>query len=264
MVVRSGAMAVKSFYSVPSIVRAFAVLETVALAKRELSVAEISRKLGLPNSSTDLIVKTLERGGYLQRSAHNGRYFFGLKLVNLGGVALDSLDLRQEAKSFLQALMHESGLTVHMAVPENNGMIIIEKLHDSGMLKLASFVGRRIDAHCTGVGKALIAFMPPEAFDQQISTRALARHNENTIVSMDSLKREVLRIRAQGYALDDEEDELGVRCIGAPVFGHDGRVIAAISVAGAVSQIPIERVRVTGEKVRLAAKSISLHMGYSQ
>ncbi|MGH9451071.1 MAG: IclR family transcriptional regulator [Terriglobia bacterium] len=256
-------MALKENYTVPSIARALDVLELIAASNGGRSVTEMSRGLEIPMSSTDLIAKTLERQGYLQRGAHSGKYCIGLKLVSLSRRALDSLALREEAKAFLHTLMAQTGLTVHMAVLENNGAIIIDKVDRLGLPKLASFVGRRIDSHCTGVGKALIAFMPTEKFEQQIAAKGLAKHNENTIVSINSLRRELARVREVGYALDDEEDELGFRCIGTPIFGDGRKPVAAISVAGTTSQIPIDRVRALGEKLKLSAASISSHLGYT-
>lgn len=255
-------MAAKEIYSVPSVIRALDLLELIALSKGGRSVTEMSRTLEIPISSTDLIAKTLERQGYLKKETRTRKYFIGLKLVNLSRSALNSLALRQEAKALLQRLMEQTGLTVHMAVLENNGAIFVDKIERLGATKLASFVGRRVDAHCTGVGKALLAFLPPGEFEQQITARGLAKHNENTIISLNALRRELAKVRELGYALDDEEDELGVRCIGAAILGHEGRPIAAISVAGTTEQIPIDYVRAVAEKVKYAAANISSRLAY--
>src|SRR5690242_6660482 len=115
-------------YSVPSIDRALAVFELLAQSRGGFSVSEISRKLTLPKSSVHLMIGTLERRGYLQRHALSGKYCFGLKLVSLSRTALENLDLREEAKPHLQALMRKTGLTVHMAVLERNEAVIIEKI----------------------------------------------------------------------------------------------------------------------------------------
>jgi DNA-binding IclR family transcriptional regulator len=257
-------MAVPNEYSVPSIDRALAVFELLAQSRGGFSVSEISRKLTLPKSSVHLMVGTLERRGYLQKHALSGKYCFGLKLVSLSRTALENLDLREEAKPYLQALMRKTGLTVHMAVLERNEAVIIEKIECPGLLRLATWIGRRLDVNCSGVGKALIAFLTDEEFDLQFKSKALARHNENTTVSTSKLKRELERVRSLGYSLDDEEDEIGFRCIGAPIFDYTKRVVAAISVAGTTAQIPNENLPHLGTIVKRAADGISLQLGYIQ
>jgi len=251
-------------YSVPSVDRALAVLELLGQSQGGFSVSEISRKLTLPKSSAHLLIGTLERRGYLQKNAVNGKYCFGLKLVTLSRTALENLDLRGRAKPALQSLMRKTGLTVHMAILERNEAVVIEKIECRGALPLATWVGRRLDVNCSGVGKALIAFLPDDEFDLQFRTKALARHNENTTVSTNKLKRELERVRSLGYALDDEEDEIGFRCIGAPIFTYTRRVVAAISVAGTVAQISDDNLEQLATIVKHTAAEISSQLGYVQ
>ena len=130
------------------------------------------------------------------------------------------------------------------------------------MLRLATWIGRRLDVNCTGVGKALIAFLPEDEFDQQFKTKALARHNENTTVSTSKLKRELERVRSLGYALDDEEDEIGFRCVGAPVFNYTRKIVAAISVAGTTAQIADGDLGQLAITVKRTASEISCQLGY--
>ncbi|MGI8960147.1 MAG: IclR family transcriptional regulator [Bryobacteraceae bacterium] len=251
-------------YSVPSIDRALAVLELLAQSRGGFSVSEISRKLTLPKSSVHLLIGTLERRGYLQKNALSGKYCFGLKLVSLSRTALENLDLREEAKPSLQALMRKTGLTVHMAVLERNEAVIVEKIECPGLLRLATWIGRRLDVNCTGVGKALIAFLADEEFDRQFKTKALARHNENTMVSTSKLKQELERVRRLGYSLDDEEDEIGFRCIGAPLFNYTKKAVAAISVAGTTAQIPDGEIAQLAGIVKHTAAAISSQLSYIQ
>jgi len=249
-------------YSVPSIERALSVLECLARAKRGFSLSEIGRRLRIPKSSAHLILSTLERRGFLQRNTKTNRYCFGLQLVSLSRSALENLDLREEAKPFLCSLMQESGFTVHMAVLERDEAVIIEKVVAPGLVRLASWVGRRLDVNCSGVGKALLAFLPDDELDCLLRTKDFARHNSRTIISTTILRRELILVRQAGYALDNEEDEPGVRCIGAPVFDEKGKAVAAISIAGVASQIGIDRVPVLARLVTRAAGRISARMGY--
>jgi len=185
-----------------------------------------------------------------------------LQLVSLSRSALENLDLRDEAKPFLRSLMQESGFTVHMAVLERDEAVIIEKVEAPGLVRLASWIGRRLDVNCTGVGKVLLAFLPDDELDYLLKTKEFARHNSRTIISKSALRRELKRIKQSGYSLDNEEDEPGVCCIGAPVFDEDGKAIAAISIAGIASQIGTDRVPILARLVTRVAGSISARLGY--
>jgi DNA-binding IclR family transcriptional regulator len=249
-------------YSVPSIERALSVLECLAEAKRGFSLSEIARRLRIPKSSVHLILSTLERRGFLQKNVNTGRYCFGLRLVSLSRNAIENLDLREEARPFLHSLMEESGFTVHLAVMERDEAVIIDKVEAPGLVRLASWIGRRLDVNCTGVGKVLLAFLPDDELDRLLKTKEFARHNSRTIFSKSALKRELLRVKQSGYSFDDEEDEPGVRCIGAPVFDQDGKAVAAISIAGISSQIASNRVPILATLVKRVAGNISARLGY--
>jgi DNA-binding IclR family transcriptional regulator len=249
-------------YSVPSVNRALIILELLAQSRRGLTLSDISRKLTLPKSSVHLLVKTLETTGYLKNNRVSGKYHFGLKLVSLSHTALENLDMREQARPFLQDLMLRTGLTVHMAILEQAEAVIIEKVEAPGMLRLATWVGRRLDANSSGVGKALLAFAPEPTIDQRLTARPLARHNKNTIISPDRLGRELKKIRELGYAFEDEEGEIGFRCIGVPIYDSAGRAISAVSVAGTTGQIPRECVPKLAAAVKSTAREISAHFGY--
>jgi DNA-binding IclR family transcriptional regulator len=249
-------------YPVPSVTRAFKIMELLSESKRGLAPSDISRKLALPKSSVHLLVKTLESMGYLKLNQFNGRYHFGLKLVSLSHTALENLDLCEQARPYLLDLMRATGLTVHMAILERAEAVIIEKVEAPGMLRLATWVGRRLDANSSGVGKALLAFVPDASLDSGLSGRALVRHNRNTITSPTKLAAELKKIRQMGYSFEDEEGEIGFRCIGAPVYDASGTVISAISVAGTNAQIPKERVPKLASAVKATAYEISARLGY--
>ena len=157
-------------------------------------------------------------------------------------------------------LMGQTGIIVHLAVLEGNEAVIIDRISPPGSNAGADWVSRRLDINCTGVGKALAAFLPEEQFDQLITTQRFARHNDNTIVTIASLKKELYKVREQGYALDDEEDEIGVRCVGVPILDVDQRALAAISLAGTTEQIPLEKVRNLAVALKQTATEISYEL----
>jgi len=249
-------------YSVPSVSRALNILELLAHSQRGLTLSDISRRLGLPKSSTHVLIRTLEGAGYLKSSKISGRFCFGLKLVSLSNMALENLDLREQARPFLQDLMVRTGLTVHLAILEGAEAVIIEKVEAPGMLRLATWVGKRLDANSSGVGKALLAFGGEENPSQRFS-RPMARYNKNTISSPERLARELRKVRELGYSFEDEEGEIGFRCIGAPIFDSGNRAIAAISIAGTTSQIPNDRLARFADLVKCTAGHISARLGNS-
>jgi DNA-binding IclR family transcriptional regulator len=243
--------------NVPALERALNVLEALAQSRKGYSVSELSRRLALPKSSVHLILRTLERRGYLQKQAAGGRYRFGLKLIALSRAALDGVEMREEARPVLAALSRETGLTVHLGILERREIVIIERIESDSPVRVVSWIGRRLAMHSTAVGKALIAFLPGTELEAELGAGELARHNDRTIASMVALRKELERVRQLGYAVCDEEDEAGVRCVGAPLLDPTGRAIAAISAAGTSVQIPQERVPALGEQVKAAAAAIS-------
>jgi len=252
---------VPSDYAVPSVGRAMKILELLARSQRGLTLSDISRRLALPKSSTHVLIKTLEATGYLKNSQLSGRFCFGLKLVSLSKMALENLDLREQARPFLRDLMVQSGLTVHLAILEGAEAVIIEKAEAPGMLRLATWVGRRLDANSSAVGKALLAFSGDDICGHSLASRPMARNNRNTISSPERLARELKKVREHGYSFEDEEGEIGFRCIGAPVFDSADVAVAAISIAGATSQIPNERVTKLAALVKVVARHISERLG---
>lgn len=250
-----------STYEVPSVSRAMKILELLAHSQRGLALSDISRRLEIPKSSAHVLIKTLEDLGYLRISKMNGRYSFGLKLVSLSNMALENLDLREQARPFLQQLMLRTGLTVHLAILEGTEAVIVEKVEPPGILRLATWVGRRLDANSSGVGKALLAFTVDEKHHKRFVSQPMARHNKNTISSPQRLARELQKVRRQGYAFEDEEGEIGFRCIGVPLYDSASRVIAAISIAGSTSQISNDKLPSLISAVKRTALLISEHLG---
>jgi len=248
--------------SAPAVERTLSILELLSVTKSGLTLSELSRRLGLPKSSTYCLLVTLERRGYLLRNNRTHRYMFGLKLFSVANMALSGVELRANAAGFLQSLMLRSRLTVHMAIMEDDEAVLIEKVKPPGLVKLATWVGKRLELHSSAVGKCLLAYLPEQEFLRVARDRGLTRNNENTITSIRKLKQEVTRIRCAGYSIEDEEGEIGCRCVGAPIFDHSGNAIAAISLAGTTAQIRSDEFTGFGQLVRQTAFDISESLGF--
>lgn len=222
--------------SVPVLLRALTILESLANSSNGLTLAEVGRRLHMPKSTAHCILLTLLRQGYVSKSERTRRYVLGQKVFSLASHALAGQRVREAAMSHLRRLMLSTKLTVHMGVLDGSEAILVAKVDPPGVTGLATWLGRRMEVHCTGLGKALIAHLPPEELRGLLRTRTFPRHNENTIVSEKRLMQELETVRANGYAIDDEEDEVGYRCIGVPIL-EDGHIAAAISVAGTIDQV---------------------------
>jgi len=237
-------------------------MEVLGSARHGLTLPELSRSLNLPKSSAHCLLLTLERRGYLYRNGRTNRYVFGRKLFGLANTALSGLKLREQAAPFLRELMQNTRLTVHMAILEQGEAVLVEKIEPPGLLRLATWVGKRMDLHATAVGKALLAYLSDEQMQLAIRNHGLPRYNDNTITSVRKLREEVAGIRKAGYSVEDQEGEIGFRCIGAPVFDHGGELAAAISVAGTTAQITDENFASLVKSVKCTAAAVSRALGF--
>ena len=228
--------------TVPSLDKALCILELLTRSRAGLTLPDLVDRSGLAKSSVHYLLVTLERRGYVHRNERAGRYMLGAKLFSLANSALQGLELRQKCAPHLAALRMRTGLTVHLGILEQTEAVLISKHDGQSGPKTATWLGKRMEVHCTGLGKALVAFAPESEVDAIVQLHGLGRHNENTISSPKRFREELERVVRLGYAVDDEEDELGMRCIGVPIFGPGGRAVAAVSVAGTTSEIVAENI----------------------
>jgi IclR family transcriptional regulator, KDG regulon repressor len=242
--------------------RALSILEAVGQRPAGMTNSEISRRLEMPKSSASYILRVLERRGYLQRDAESGRYRLGLSLLALAQGVQAGQDVREVALPILRQLADRCRLAAHLGVVDRGEAVYVDKAEVPGLIQMATWPGRRTDAHSTSIGKSILAFMPPAEVDEIARTRGLARRTPKTITSLARLRRDLESVRERGYAVDDEENNLGVRCVAAPIFDASGRVIASINVVGTTGQVAEEVVPKLAETVQDAARRISQKLGY--
>jgi DNA-binding IclR family transcriptional regulator len=241
--------------SVPALERGLLVLEFLAQSRRGVTLSQLTRKLQLPRSTGHALLLTYQRTGYVQRCEKTGRYCLGFRLQALANLALGGASLRTQAAPYLRRLMTDTGLAVHLAVMEDGEAILIDRIEAPGTPQLATWVGKRMGLHCTALGKALISELPSDVLDELIRKQGLMRHNENTIASRRALRLACENVQTLGYAVDDEEEEIGVRCIGAPVRNSSREVVAAISISGTKAQL--ENIPEKAAQVMCAAAALS-------
>jgi DNA-binding IclR family transcriptional regulator len=247
---------------IQSVDRALDILELYLSSPEELSVKEISEAMGLSKSTVHGLIKTLEHRGYLQQNPGNTKYRLGMKLFSLGNVVGENLDIRKIARPVIQRLVDKIKETVHLAVLTGNDIVYTEKVEGPGALRMYSQVGKRVFVHCTGVGKVILAYQDDDVVESMLSKETLKAFTPHTLTDKEELKSQLKVIREQGYALDNEEIELGLRCVAAPIYNHQGKVIASISCAGPSIRMSDDQLESKIQAMKEAALEISRLLGY--
>src|ERR1700693_862852 len=242
--------------------RALAMLEAVAQATDGLSNAEISRNLNIPKSSASYILRTLEVQGYVARDAETGNYRVGLKILSLSRGALGGLDVRGVALPIMRHLTHQTGLTCHLAVLDGPDAVYIEKVEPEGFIRMDTWVGRRMRVHATSVGKAIVAYIPQDRLEEILRKSGMEKRTPKTITTLPRLLKELAKVRAQGYAVEDEAHNIGARCVGAPVFNQQGAIEASVGLSGTIGQVNAQTMPRLVEALKDAARHVSMQLGY--
>ncbi len=242
--------------------RTIAILEAVAARSGGMSNAEISRKLEIPKSSASYILRALEKHGYLRRDGDNGKYRLGLKVLNLGRGALSAVDVREVALPMMRNLVEHVHITSHLAIMDGPQAVYVERVEAPGFVKMDTWVGRRMEVYSTSVGKSLVSHLPEEQVLSILRERGMKRRTPTTITNPVRFLRELETVRERGYSVDDEENNLGVRCVGVPVFNAAGEVEAALNITGTTQQVNKETMPRIIDLVKEAARKISAQLGY--
>ncbi|MGI6286638.1 IclR family transcriptional regulator [Neomoorella humiferrea] len=242
--------------------KALTILDLLAAHQGDMSLGEIARALDLPKSTLHGLLATLRDFGYLEQSPFDGRYRLGVRLFEIGNIVANNWDVRKVAAPHIQKLVDELEETVHLVVLDKGEVLYIDKRESRQSLRIVSQVGMRLPAHCTGVGKVLLAYLHPSEVKRIIATKGLARYTRHTITDPRQLEAELAKIREMGYAVDNEEIMDSLRCVAAPIRDHNGKVCAAVSVSGPVARLEGEKFRLAVEQVVRTAAEISAGLGY--
>jgi IclR family KDG regulon transcriptional repressor len=247
---------------IQSVERAADILELFLVTKPELSIKEISENLNLSKSTVHGIIKTLEHRGYLQQNPEDLKYKPGIKLFELGNFVGKHLDIGKIARPIIRDLVDELNETVHLVSLQRDEIIYIEKVEGHSALTIYSHIGKRAPFHSTGVGKAILAHLNENEANRILSSINLESFTKYTMTNIEEIKEQLHSIREQGYAVDDEEIELGLKCIAAPIFNHQGNVIASISCAAPKMRLDENRLPQVIAGIKRAAAEISSDLGY--
>lgn len=248
-------------YNVRAVERAIRILECFDDDNPERGVTEIAEVVDLHKATTHRIVTTLLNYGYLERSEDDQRYRLGLHLAGLGFKVIKRMNLRREALPYLKELVEEWDETCDLCIYDQERVFYIEVLRGNHALTIAADVGQRLPVHCTASGKVFLAYLPEKEVESILS-KPLPAYTQNTITSPHELRIQLESIKIQGYSVDNEELEEGVRAIAVPVRDHSNQIIAAISIPGPVNRMSMDRISEISTYLVCTAQAISHRMGW--
>lgn len=248
---------------IQSIGRAFHILEEIARARDGIPLSELSKRVGLHNSTTFHLVKTMASLGYVQQVRDSKRYRIGRPLFALAASALDEIEMVNHATPILEDLSHESGESSHFAVRMGDAVMVVARTSGPSAFQLTDRVGVLRPAHCTALGKVILAALRPEQFERFLKRTELKAYSPKSVIEPEQLRREIAEVRRNGIAFDDGEFDAEVRCVAVPVLDFSGQVLGAIGVSGPVWRMSIQTLQSHARIVRHAAAELSGAFGFS-
>lgn len=242
--------------------RAALVLACFSAEEPRLSLAELAARLELNQSTVFRYVAALQSAGLLERDERGG-YRLGLRVIELAGIAVNQIEVRKHALDEMENLRAELGLLVNLGVLFEGDVMHIAASVPDEWPRWYSILGRRAVAHCTTLGKVLLAYKPWEQVQAMIERYGWRPYTPHSIQDFDRLGRELAQIREQGHAIDNEERRVGSICLGVPIRDYSGAVVAALSVSGTTTTLDEQRRALVIPRLLAAAGRISFRMGYS-
>ncbi|HEY0210865.1 IclR family transcriptional regulator [Acerihabitans sp.] len=247
---------------IQSVERALHILDLFDEHDTELKITEISNKMGLHKSTLHSLLKTLQVQGYIDQNHENGKYRLGMKLVERGNLVVNSIDIRQKARSFLLELSIKTGQTTHLGILDGKEGVYIDKVEGKMAVISYSRIGRRLPVHATAIGKVLISFLNPADIQALLENYDYTRPTPHSISDEDRFLAELALVRSRGYALDNQENEQGVRCISVPIWNVERKVVAAISISTLISRVSDDELEEYIQLLKQAGQELSQQLGY--
>jgi len=246
-----------------STARLFQIIEFLACSSDWVSLRTMARELKISAASAYRSLNSLKELGYVRQHPQDSKYQLTLKIAWLSAQVLERVQLRQIARPFLQTLTSVTNETTHLAVLEDREFVYIDKVDNTQAMRMRSRVGQRGQLYCTAAGKSMLAFLPENETQRIIQRLKFQPLTENTITDPVKFHEHLLKVRRLGYAVDDEENEMGIRCIGAPIYDHAGRLVGALSISGWTITMTRERIPQLAPELIQACRRISNELGFS-
>ncbi len=246
-----------------STARLFQIIEFLACSKDWVSLRTMARELNISAASAYRSLNSLRELGYVRQHPQDSKYQLTLKIAWVSAQVLESVQLRQVAHPFLQNLTSVTNETTHLAVLEDREFVYIDKVDNTQAMRMRSRVGQRGLLHCTAAGKSILAFLPEQEMLSLLPRLKFQALTGNTITDADKFQQHLLKVRRLGYAVDDEENEMGIRCIGSPIYDHAGRLAGALSISGWTITMTRERIPQLATELIQTCRRISNELGFA-
>ncbi len=246
---------------VQSLSRALRLMNALARVPQGLSLSEVAHRVELPTSTAHRLLTTLQNERYVRFDSERSAWLIGVQAFQVGSAFVRSRDLVVMARPYMRRLMEESGETVNLAIPDRAEVVYLAQVECHKMMRAIAGPGGRAHMHCSGVGKAIMAFMDGNDVNEVIRSRGLTRETAKTISSEDQLRRELETVRTLGYAIDNEENAIGLRCVAGVVFDEHAEPMAGLSVSGPTARMTDARLPALGTAVARIASDITAELG---
>jgi DNA-binding IclR family transcriptional regulator len=255
---QAGDESAEKYFFIRSFAKGMNALEFLA-DKEFLTVAQLAKLMNINRASSHRFLSTLRELGYAEKD-ENSRYYLTSKVIELGMKVLDRFEIRKIAYPFLQELSNKFNETTNLGYFNGREVLTIDKIDSTERLRMDAGVGGGEPAYCTSLGKAILAFLPEQKLEAYLQTTELKSFTQNTVVTTDKLKNELLHIREDGYAVDDEELSIGLRCVGAPLIDHNGHAFYAVSLSGPSIRMGSKKIDEMQRELRRICKDLSEKM----
>jgi len=253
----------KSEYIIQAVDHALDLLEQFHDEVDELGVTELSKRLKLHKNNVFRLLATLESRGYIEQNRVTENYRLGLKTLELGQTFIKQMGLLRQSRPILEALVRECNETTYVSILKEFHIVYLDVVETDLTVRVVPRVGSRLPAYCTAAGKVQLAYMTEEELDNFLPTKELKRYTPSTIAGRDELKVDLKRVAELGFAIDNEELDIGVRCVAAPIRDYTRRIIGAVSISGPSMRFTEERMEnELIPMVKRAGEDISAKLGY--
>ncbi|MFC7395244.1 IclR family transcriptional regulator [Scopulibacillus cellulosilyticus] len=249
---------------IKSVDKALTIIKIVSTRRDGFGVTELAEKLELNKSSIFRILATLTAHGFIEQDSETKKYRLGYQYLELSAKLLDSIDIRKEAMPFLRELEKITNEVIHLVIYSQKEAVYIEKLEGNETLRMHSQVGKRAPMHCTSAGKTILAYLPKEEVLSIVEQKGLPQHTKNTITNTEDLFKNLDEIKNKGYGIEQEENELGIRCVAAPIFNHTGKIAGAISISGPSIRMSEARISTLKDELMKVCNMLSTRLGYKK
>lgn len=246
---------------VQSLSRALWLMNALADCPQGLSLSEVAHRVQLPTSTAHRLLTTLQNERYVRFESERSAWLIGVQAFQVGSTFVRSRDLVAMARPYMRRLMEESGETVNLAINDRMEVVYLAQVECHKMMRAIAGPGGRALMHCSGVGKALLAYVSDAELQDVIENQGLTRETPKTLSEPEALKADLKKIRASGYAIDDEENAIGLRCVASIIFDEHGEPLAGLSVSGPMARMTDARLPVLGSAVTQIAAEITGELG---